>query len=100
MLARVLEPEVMDSEEDAREYDSMDHAAVNAVFAADLMEALKNWSLKRPVRVGASKLEILDLGAGTAQIPIELCRRLPDVRVVAVDAAASMLAVAEQNVRA
>ena len=36
MLKRVLEPEVMDSDEDAREYDSMDHAAVNAVFVADL----------------------------------------------------------------
>lgn len=98
MLSRVLEPEVMDSDEDAREYDAMDHAAVNAVFAADLVEALENWSLKRPVRSREAKLEILDLGAGTAQIPIELCRRLADVRVVAVDAAASMLSIAEQNV--
>lgn len=100
MLARVLEPEVMDSEVDAREYDSMDHAAVNAVFAADLVAALDNWSLKRPVRDEAGKLEILDLGAGTAQIPIEICHRLPSVRVVAVDAAASMLAVAERNLAA
>lgn len=100
MLVRVLEPEVMDSEADAREYDSMDHAAVNAVFAGDLVAAVDNWSLKRPVRSGGSELEIIDLGAGTAQIPVEICHRLPSVRVVAVDAAASMLAIAEQNVAA
>jgi ubiquinone/menaquinone biosynthesis C-methylase UbiE len=99
MLARVLEPEVMESDEDAREYDAMDHAAVNAVFVADLVEAVTDWSLKRPVRIDAASLTILDLGAGTAQIPIELCRRVPDVRVVAVDAAESMLAVARANVK-
>jgi ubiquinone/menaquinone biosynthesis C-methylase UbiE len=98
MLARVLEPEVMDSEADAREYDAMDHAAVNSVFAGDLAAALDHWSLKRPVRGGESELGILDLGAGTAQIPIEVCHRLQSVRVVAVDAAASMLAIAERNV--
>lgn len=90
MLERVLEPEVMDSEADAREYDSMDHAAVNAVFVADLAAVLSP----------DASIEILDLGAGTAQIPIELCRRFPNVRVVAVDAAESMLALAHQNVAA
>src|SRR5262245_52707135 len=89
----------MDSEADAREYDSMDHAEVNAVFAADLMEALEHWSLKRPVR-NALTLEILDLGAGTAHIPIALCRQMAGVRIVAVDAAESMLAVAQKNIAA
>ena len=99
MLTRVLEPEVMDSEADAREYDSMDHAAVNAVFVADLMNALTDWPLQRPVpsALGTTR-NILDLGTGTAQIPIELCRRFPSVRVIAVDAAESMLALARQNV--
>jgi ubiquinone/menaquinone biosynthesis C-methylase UbiE len=101
MLTRVLEPEVMDTDEDAREYDSMDHAAVNTVFVADFLAALADWSLKRPVQNRAApRLEVLDLGAGTAQIPIELCRRRPDIRVVAVDAAESMLAVARENVAA
>jgi ubiquinone/menaquinone biosynthesis C-methylase UbiE len=99
MLDRVLEPEVMDSDEDAREYDLMDHAAVNAVFVADLMGAVTNWSLKRPVRTDA-ELKVLDLGAGTAQIPIELCRLNREIRVVAVDAAESMLAVARTSVAA
>jgi hypothetical protein len=35
MLPRILEPEVMDSAEDAAEYDSMYHAAVNEVFVTD-----------------------------------------------------------------
>jgi ubiquinone/menaquinone biosynthesis C-methylase UbiE len=90
MLARVLEPEVMDSAQDAREYDAMDHAAVNSAFVTDLLAALE---VGRP-------LAILDLGAGTAQIPIELCRREPGVLVVAVDAAESMLTAARENVAA
>ncbi len=82
MLTRVLESEVMDSDEDAREYDAMDHAAVNAQFVTDLVEAIADWSLKRPVQsVDASHLIVLDLGAGTGQIPIELCRRVSEVRV-------------------
>src|SRR3989304_6581982 len=101
MLTRVLEPEVMDSDQDAREYDAMDHAAVNAVFVTDLLVAIADWSLKRPVRgEQASALVVLDLGAGTAQIPIELYRRVPDVRVVAVDAAGGMLAVGRRHVAA
>jgi ubiquinone/menaquinone biosynthesis C-methylase UbiE len=92
MLPRVLEPEVMDSEEEARDYDRMDHAAVNARFVADLLdEGPLDASRQGPV---------LDLGTGTAQIPIELCRAAPAVRVVAVDLAESMLALARKNVAA
>src|SRR5262245_40169858 len=90
MLKRVLEPEVMDSDADAREYDAMDHAAVNALFATDLFAVLRN---DYPAR-------ILDLGTGTAQIPIELCRRTSHIQVAAVDAAESMLALARKNVAA
>jgi ubiquinone/menaquinone biosynthesis C-methylase UbiE len=88
MLQRVLELEVMDSDVDALEYDAMDHAAVNAQFVTDLLSILGT----------NSQLRILDLGTGTAQIPIELCRRAPRVHVTAVDAAESMLALANKNV--
>src|SRR6188474_3100807 len=98
MLPRTLEPEVMDTAEDAREYDAMDHAAVNAVFVDDLLAALSAWSRKRPGPSGAIRIKVLDLGAGTAQIPIELARRAPDVHITAVDAAASMLALARTNI--
>jgi ubiquinone/menaquinone biosynthesis C-methylase UbiE len=85
-LERVLEPEVMDTEEEARAYDAMDHIAVNNAFCSDLL-ALK-----------PDLLSTLDVGAGTALIPIELCRRSPNARVVAIDLAASMLELAASNV--
>src|SRR5262249_39261596 len=47
-----------------------------------------------------SPLQVLDLGAGTAQIPIELARRTAQLRVTAVDAAPSMLALASTNIAA
>jgi ubiquinone/menaquinone biosynthesis C-methylase UbiE len=87
MLPRVLEPEVMDSPEEAHDYDAMDHTAVNRVFVADF---LAGW-------VGA--VPILDLGTGTAQIPIELCRQAAAAPVVAVDLAEHMLRRAAENVR-
>src|SRR5713226_7959132 len=87
MLPRVPEPEVMDSAEEARDYDAMDHAAVNRVFVADF---LTRWHGRGPV---------LDVGAGTAQIPIELCRRDPSAEVTAIDLAEHMLQVGRDNVR-
>src|SRR4051812_13158239 len=86
MLPRVLEPEVMDSEEEARDYDAMDHSAVNRVFVEDF---LKVWDGGQP---------ILDVGTGTAQIPLELCRRAPQASVTAIDLAEHMLAVGRANV--
>jgi ubiquinone/menaquinone biosynthesis C-methylase UbiE len=91
MLSRILEPELMDTDEDAREYDAMDHAAVNAQFVTDLLSGMGELAL-------APVLQILDLGAGTAQIPVELCRRAPHARVTAVDAAESMLELAIENI--
>jgi ubiquinone/menaquinone biosynthesis C-methylase UbiE len=94
MLPRILEPELMDTAEDAREYDAMDHAAVNAQFVTDFLTAAKTmeWSIERSI--------VLDLGAGTGLIPIDLCRRAPNLRVIAVDAAQHMLALARKNVAA
>jgi ubiquinone/menaquinone biosynthesis C-methylase UbiE len=85
-LTRNLEPEVMDSAEEARDYDAMDHSAVNRVFVADFLEV---WNGAVP---------ILDLGTGTAQIPIELCRQNNRAVVTAVDAASHMLVLAKRNV--
>lgn len=87
MLARILEPEVMDSPEEACDYDAMDHSAVNRVFVEDFLAA---WDGRNPV---------LDVGTGTAQIPIELCRRDVRASVVAVDLAEQMLRVGRANVR-
>src|SRR4051794_7763787 len=87
MLPRVLEPEVMDTPEEARDYDAMDHATVNRVFVADFLAV---WDGRGP---------ILDVGTGTAQIPIEFCKQAPTGEVVAIDAAAHMLTVASENIR-
>jgi ubiquinone/menaquinone biosynthesis C-methylase UbiE len=87
MLPRTLEPEVMDTEEEARDYDAMDHAEVNGRFVTDLL------ALRPEPR------EVLDVGTGTARIPIELCTRATGTKVVAIDLADAMLAVARENVK-
>jgi ubiquinone/menaquinone biosynthesis C-methylase UbiE len=94
MLPRTLEPEVMDTVEDARDYDQMDHRHVNRVFVDDL---LASWQ-----RLGAmcSAADVLDVGTGTALIPIELCRRPGTWRVRAIDLATEMLSLAKHNVAA
>src|SRR5437764_11714824 len=87
MLERVLETEVMDTPEEARDYDSMDHRAVNELFVSDFLAV---WDRRAPV---------LDVGTGTAQIPITLCRACPEARVVAIDLAGHMLNLGRTNVR-
>jgi len=86
-LPRVLETEVMDTREEACDYDAMDHGAVNQVFVADFVSI---WDGHNP---------ILDVGTGTAQIPIELCRKAAAAQVVAIDMARAMLHVGQDNVR-
>jgi len=90
-LARVLEVEVMDTAAEAEDYNAMDHSAVNARFAEDL--------LATGVFSGR-EVNVLDLGTGTALIPIEVCRRVRHCRVLAVDLAAHMLELARKNVAA
>ena len=85
-LERVLEPEVMDTYEEARDYDSMDHQAVNKLFVEDLLAA------------GKIGTDILDVGTGTAQIPVELCRHSEDCRIIAIDMAVYMLDLARFNI--
>lgn len=76
----------MDSEAEAHDYDAMDHAGVNARFCQDLLALEPTLD------------PTLDVGTGTALIPIELCRRAPLARVTGVDLAESMLALAARNV--
>ena len=85
-LKRILEPEVMDTPEEARDYNGMDHSEVNRIFVDDLFAT------------GFTGVDILDLGTGTAQIPVELCQRSEDCRVMAVDAAINMLEIAKFNI--
>lgn len=86
-LSRILETEVMDSEEEARDYDAMDHSEVNRVFVADFLVHFTGPGC------------ILDVGTGTAQIPIELCRQRIGFEVVGIDLARHMLALGQDNIR-
>lgn len=83
---RQLEPELMDDQQEAIVYDEMDHSEVNRRFVDDLLAG------------GQCGPDVLDLGTGTARIPIELCQRVSDCRVLASDGAISMLDVARYNV--
>lgn len=100
MLPRTLEPEVMDTVEEATDYDAMDHSEVNRAFVDDFLEAVRSTPLAGRLQDRANPLAILDAGTGTAQIPIELCRRPLTCTVVAVDLAREMLKLARQNVTA
>lgn len=98
MLQRILEVEVMDSAAEAQDYNSMDHTGVNRVFVDDLLQALSQNVSHSSEDEDQPALDILDLGTGTALIPIELCPRAPQVRVLAVDLAVHMLDLARYNI--
>jgi ubiquinone/menaquinone biosynthesis C-methylase UbiE len=86
MIERVLEPEVMDTQEDADEYAGIDNTAVNDEFVTQAL------SLAPPS--GA----VLDVGTGPGDIAILLARRAPGLRVVAVDLGERMLAMARARI--
>ncbi|MEG4803625.1 methyltransferase domain-containing protein [Microcoleus sp. ARI1-B5] len=85
-MQRVLEPEVMDTWEEAVEYDSMDFTEVNAAFA------------KSARSLGPMCGKILDAGTGTARIPIAIAQMRPDWELTCIDLSANMLKLAAENV--
>jgi ubiquinone/menaquinone biosynthesis C-methylase UbiE len=85
-LSRELEPEVMDSELEALEYDQMLFHDVNLAFA---LRALTLTSTGR----------FLDLGTGTAQVPILILQNSPsEIYLDAIDMSTSMIKLAQKNV--
>ena len=88
MLQRILEPEVMDTWEDAVEYDAMDFTVVNTAFAGRALELAPREGL------------VLDVGTGTARIPILMMQRNRRLKIVATDYSENMLKVGEMNVLA
>ncbi|MBW3585627.1 MAG: methyltransferase domain-containing protein [Cyanobacteria bacterium 0813] len=85
-MERVLEPEVMDTWEEAVEYDSMDFTEVNAAFA------------KSAIELGPMSGKILDAGTGTARIPIAISQMRPTWELTCIDLSANMLKVGAENV--
>lgn len=96
MLPRILEPEVMDTAEEAIDYDQMDHSAVNQLFVDDFLRALSECP---ELLMPGNNLRIVDLGTGTAQIPIRLHQSWPECGPVsACDLSIEMLRLAHQNI--
>ena len=93
MLPRTLEPEVMDTAEEAADYDAMDHSEVNRRFVDDWGSALRATG-----HSAAARLRMLDVGTGTALIPIEFCRSFPNLNMIAIDLSTEMLKLAAANV--
>ena len=83
-MERVLEPEWMDDADEARAYAAMDHREPNAAFIARLVE------------LGAGG-RVLDLGTGPGNIPLRILHGGLARRIVAVDAAWHMLALAHDQ---
>jgi ubiquinone/menaquinone biosynthesis C-methylase UbiE len=79
----------MDTLEEAFEYDSMDHSQVNEVFCSDFFAA-------RNLNDG---VQVLDVGTGTAQIPIAMCKRNSGLKITAIDLAESMLTLGNKNIQ-
>lgn len=93
MLERILEPEVMETPQEAMIYDEMDHSAVNEAFVNDLISFLG----VQP-DIEAEMIDIFDVGTGTARIPILLAERIPQCRIMCADASVAMLDVAKINI--
>ena len=96
MQERVLEPEVMDTAAEARDYDAMDHSEVNARFCDDLLAFAS--ANGHPSLAKRLPNRVIDFGTGTALIPVELCSRAAGFAMVAIDLAEHMLALARTNV--
>jgi ubiquinone/menaquinone biosynthesis C-methylase UbiE len=87
-MERILEPEVMDTWLEATAYDAMDFESVNTAFATDA------------ISLDPHAIKILDVGTGTARIPILMCQHQPQYLITGVDLAQSMLIIGQRNVEA
>jgi ubiquinone/menaquinone biosynthesis C-methylase UbiE len=85
-MDRILEPEVMDTWQEATAYDAMDFTSVNTAFATDA------------IALDPHAIKVLDIGTGTARIPILMCQQQPQYLFTGIDLAQSMLIIGRRNV--
>ncbi len=88
-MERKLEPEIMDSEEQAQVYAHADFAEENQAFINHFL------ALYPEVDHGT----VLDLGCGPADIPIRLLQSRPGLQVIGVEASEPMLHWAREAVQ-
>jgi SAM-dependent methyltransferase len=84
---RILEPEVMDDEQQAVAYAEADFSSSNQMFVEGLIDA-------HAARLGT----VLDIGCGPGDIPIGLAHARPSAYIVAVDASDVMVRLANEAV--
>jgi ubiquinone/menaquinone biosynthesis C-methylase UbiE len=89
-VRRVLEPELMTGEEQAKAYAEADFAEVNQGFVERFQAAF-------PDMQGGS---LLDLGCGPADIPIRFVKTIPGLTVTGVDGSDAMIALGREAVKA
>ena len=83
-MERTPEAEVMDTEQEAADYDAMDNSGPNRAF------------IERLVSLGVHG-RALDIGTGPGHIPLMLVERLSDVTVVGIDLSRHMLRLAMEH---
>jgi ubiquinone/menaquinone biosynthesis C-methylase UbiE len=88
VMERILEPEVMDSWEEAIEYDAMDFIEVNTAFASQSIAL-------GPTQAGL----VLDAGTGTGRIPVLIGQMRPQWQIVAIDLSKNMLQIALRHIQ-
>ena len=86
-MERTPEPELMDEPDQAWAYARADFEEVNTGFVAQLRAQFPDL---------ADDAALLDLGCGPGDIPLRLARTFPRARVVGVDGAEAMLALARK----
>ena len=89
-MGRVLEPEVMDSVEEALAYDELER-----LFGEILFEGFAESALQMGVVSGT----VLDVGTGPGRIAIRIAKLNPGFSIDALDLSRNMLSLAERNAR-
>lgn len=87
-MGRQLEPEVMESAEEAAAYDELERLYGEILFQGFVESAL---------RMGVTQGRVLDVGAGPGRIAIRLARLNPRFSIDAIDLSRNMLALAARN---
>ena len=90
-MKRILEPESMDSLDEALAYDALVSAKQGDILDECFVLSILN--------MGVPEGKILDVGTGTGRIPIKIAQKCPLFLITAIDLSKNMLKVANENKR-